>query len=161
MERPSPNVLVQFAICATVVSSAHSVFAQDEKAKEEHQAVAKELTTDQKRQLDKAREIGKRVVRLSKSGKAAEAVPLAEEVRGIYRSVYGEKDERYAKTLLRLGDTYEWNRQHEKAAIAYRELRGLFEEGHFNNCTDYARVLSRLGLAYLGCNEPEKGSGSL
>ena len=106
------------------------------------------LTKEQRTDLHKADQIMEEVDRLKVQGKYQQAGELAEKVLSIRRTILGEKNEHYARTLNNLAVLFKLQGLFAKAEQLYKESVAIKKEVLGLNHPDYALTVNNLANLY-------------
>ena len=114
------------------------------------------LTTEEEKQLREAAEWNKQALKLLDAGKYAQALPLAERVRGVDRKVLGEQHPDYATSLHNLAGVYRGMGEHAKAEPLYLKALDIEKRVLGEEHPDYATSLHNLAELYRAMGEHGK-----
>jgi CHAT domain-containing protein/tetratricopeptide (TPR) repeat protein len=106
------------------------------------------LTPRQKRQLMRAAELNEEALWLRQAGKSKEALPLAQEARGLSKAVLGEKHPDHATTLSNLAVLYENVGDYAQALPLYERARDVRKATLGEKHPSYADSLNNLALLH-------------
>ncbi|MEQ8784886.1 MAG: tetratricopeptide repeat protein, partial [Pirellulaceae bacterium] len=114
----------------------------------EHAERLSKLTGEQRGRLRESDATNARVVELHGEGEYREAIPLANEVREIRKSVLGEKHPDYASSLNNLASLLKSQGDYARAEPLYRQALEIYKEMLGEKHPHYATSLNNLALLY-------------
>lgn len=111
------------------------------------------LTEAQKKELERAEELGAQAEELSEQGKYREAIPLAEQALEIRRRVLGEGESETLDALHRVGALYYYMGNFKQAVALLEQCLLLTRRLHSDEHVDTASTMDFLANAYLAAGE--------
>lgn len=111
------------------------------------------LDADQRRELSKAEQMSNQVTRLFHEGKHSEAIPLAQEVLDIRKSIFGQQHLFYANDLNNLAMLYGKTDQPLRAEPLYRQALEIKERVLGKEDPSYAVTLANQAGLYHSLNQ--------